>query len=353
MGISIPCSAILDTTMDVHTNIPLKNYTTMKLGGNARFMTDVHSIEDIQMVAQQATAEKLPIFVLGGGSNTIVRDEGFNGLVLRNRIMGYEVIEDTAGYTIIRVGAGEEWDSVVKRTVEANLSGIEALSAIPGTAGAAPVQNIGAYGQEVADVLTAIEVYDLAAGQVATLAPEDCQFSYRSSIFRESAAGQYVITHIVIRLAKASPAPPFYRALEDYFSAHAITFYTPQVVRDAVMSIRFEKLPDPTERPNSGSFFKNAVIEDWQYQELIRDHPDMPSYPMPDNHHKIPTGWLIEQVGCKGQLFHGMRVHDKNALVLINESATSYADLAAARDEIRGRVRDIFRISIEQEPLEI
>lgn len=339
--------------MDVHTNIPLKNYTTMKLGGNARFMSDIHSVEDIHDVAGRAIEQGLPIFVLGGGSNTIVRDEGFDGIVLRNRIMGYDVIEDTSSSTTIRVGAGEEWDSVVKRTVEANLSGIEALSAIPGTAGAAPVQNIGAYGQEVADVLTSIDAYDLSTRQAVTLQPEDCAFSYRSSIFRTSAAGQYVITHITMRLGKNSPTPPFYKALESYFAGHNTTFFTPQVVRDAVMSIRFDKLPDPRERPNSGSFFKNAIIEDWLYQELIKEHPDMPSYPMPDNRHKIPTGWLIEYVGLKGELLHGMRVHDKNTLVLINESATSYSDLAAARDEIHGRVRDTFRIAIEQEPLEI
>ncbi len=339
--------------MDIHTNIPLKNYTTMKLGGNARFMTDVHSVDDIHQLAMRAAEQKLPVFVLGGGSNTIVRDEGFGGIVMRNRIMGYDIVDDTSSHTTIRVGGGEEWDSVVKRTVEARLSGIEALSAIPGTAGAAPVQNIGAYGQEVADVLVSVEAYDMATGTMVLLGLEDCEFSYRSSIFRTSAAGRYVIAYVTLRLGKTSPAPPFYRALDEYFAAHDITLFTPQIVRDAVMNIRFDKLPDPTQRPNSGSFFKNAIIEEWLYQELAKEYPEMPSYPMPDKHYKIPTGWLIEQVGLKGELLHGMRVHDRNALVLINESATSYADLAAARDEIRGRVRDTFRIAIEQEPLEI
>lgn len=339
--------------MDIHTDIPLKNYTTMKLGGNARFMTDLHSVEDVPAIVARAAEQHLPIYILGGGSNTIIRDEGFAGLVLRNRILGYDIIEDTADHTTIRIGAGEEWDSIVKRTVEAKLSGIEALSAIPGTAGAAPVQNIGAYGQEIADVLTLVEAYDMSAQASVQLTPDQCDFSYRSSIFRTSAVGRYIITYITLRLGKNSPSPPFYKALEDYFSSHDITFYTPQIIRDAVMSIRFEKLPNPVEFPNSGSFFKNAVIEDWQFKELLEQYPDMPSYPMPDNRRKIPTGWLIEQVGYKGKLLHGMRVHDKNALVLINESAASYADLAAARDEIHGQVRDTFRISIEQEPLEI
>lgn len=339
--------------MDIHTNIPLKNYSTMRLGGNARFMVDVHTVDQLTQVVARAIEQNLSIFVLGGGSNTIVRDEGFDGLVIRNRIMGYDILEDTTAYTTIRVGAGEIWDDVVRRTVEANLSGIEALSAIPGTAGAAPVQNIGAYGQEVADVLVSVDAYDLVSQQSVVLPPEDCAFSYRSSIFRTTAAGQYVITAITMRLSKTSPAPPFYRAVEEYLSAHNTTMFTVQIIRDAVVNIRADKLPDPTDRPNSGSFFKNAIIDDWQYDELIREYPDMPSYSMPGDRYKIPTGWLIEQVGLKGALLHGMRVHDHNTLVLINESAKSYADLAAAREEIRNKVREVFRISIEQEPLEI
>lgn len=339
--------------MQVHTNIPLKNYTTMKLGGNARFMTDIHDQTELEHIIQQSAAQQLPIFVLGGGSNTIARDEGFNGIVARNRVMGYEVIEDAPGHATIRVGGGEIWDDTVKRTVDASLSGIEALSSIPGTVGASPVQNIGAYGQEVSESIVTVEAYDMAADQMVTLSNEQCGFSYRHSIFRGEAAGRYFIMYVTFRLSKNMPQPPFYKAIEDYLSTHNVTIFTPQTIRDAVTAIRAEKLPDPRERPNAGSFFKNAIIEDWHYQELIKEHPDMPSYDMPNKHYKIPTGWLIEQTGLKGQLISGMRVHDKNALVLINESAGSYSDLAAARDTIAGSVRDMFRIEIQQEPLEI
>ena len=339
--------------MDIHTDIPLKNYVTMRLGGNARFMTDIHSSAEVAQIVQKAAAQNLHMYVLGGGSNTVVRDEGFDGLVLRNRIPGFEVVADTASDTTIKIGAGEDWDSVVKRTVDMNLIGIECLSAIPGTAGAAPVQNIGAYGQEVAETLVSLEAYDIQDGQHVTLTNEQCGFSYRHSIFRGESAGRYIITSITLRLYKAAPQPPFYRAVQDYLDTNNVTLYTAKALRDAVMAIRKDKLPDPKERPNNGSFFKNAIIEDWQLSDLRAKYPDVPSYDMPDGRFKVPTGWLIEQTGLKGQLLHGMRVHDKNALVLINESAASYADLAAARDEIIGAVRDTFRIIIEQEPLEM
>ncbi len=339
--------------MDIHTNIPLKNYTTMKLGGNARFMTDARTPQNVAEICRNAKKQNLPVFVLGGGSNIIVHDEGFNGIVLRNRISGFEVVIDEPGQTVIKVGAGENWDEVVKRTVDMNLSGIEALSAIPGTAGAAPVQNIGAYGQEIADTIHSVEAYDTDSDAFVILSANDCGFSYRHSIFRGEAAGRYVITSRTIRLYKTAPQPPFYAAIQKYFDEHDITLYTPQVIRDTVIAIRADKLPDPATTPNSGSFFKNAIVEAWQLTDLKKQYPDIPTYDMPDGRFKIPTGWLIEQTGLKGTTLHGMHIHDKNALVLINESATSYNDLAAAREEIMGAVRDKFRITIEQEPLEV
>jgi UDP-N-acetylmuramate dehydrogenase len=339
--------------MDIHTNIPLKNYTTMHLGGNARFMTEVRTPQEVVEVCRNAATEHLPVFILGGGSNVIVRDAGFNGIIVRNRIPGFEVIADEPGQVIIKVGAGENWDDVVKRTVNMNLTGIEALSAIPGTAGAAPVQNIGAYGQEIADTLMSLEAYDTQSNAIVTLQNSDCAFSYRHSIFRGEAMGRYVILNITLRLYKTAPEPPFYKAVQDYFDTHNITIYTPQIIREAVVAIRTEKLPDPSVAPNAGSFFKNAIVEDWQLTDLKNQYSDIPTYDLADGRFKIPTGWLIEQAGFKGKALHGMRVHDKNALVLINESASSYADLAAARDEIMGAVRDKFRITIEQEPLEI
>lgn len=339
--------------IDIHTNIPLKNYTTMKLGGPARFMVEVHTIEDLTAVVRNARSKQIPIFVLGGGSNILASDAGFPGLVIRIRIPGFEIIHDDINTTSIKVGAGESWDEFVKKTVDLRLSGVEAMSMIPGTVGASPVQNIGAYGQEVSETIISLEAFDLQTDAIVTLTNEQCGFSYRNSIFRSTEAGRYIITSVTFKLSKTMPQPPFYDSLQSYFDEKGVNIFTQQIVRDAVMAIRSEKLPDPAVTPNTGSFFKNAIVENWQLSELQAKYPDIKVYDMGDGHTKIPTGWLIEKVGLKGQLLHGMRVHEKNALVLINESAAGYADLAAARDEIIGKVRDTFRIQIEQEPLEI
>lgn len=339
--------------MDIHTNIPLKNYTTMRLGGPARFMADVHTTEELITLYKNAQGKSIPVFVLGGGSNVIAKDEGFAGLIIRIKIPGFEVLADDLNTTTLKIGAGENWDETVKKTVDMHLTGIEAMSAIPGTVGAAPVQNVGAYGQEIADTLVSLEAFDTQTGQIVTLQAADCQFSYRNSIFRSDEAGRYVITNITIELSKNNPQPPFYDSLQAYFDSHSITLFTHQTVRDAVIAIRAEKLPDPSVVANTGSFFKNAIIENWQLTDLTAKFPDLKVFDMGNGTSKVPSGWLIEKAGLKGQLLHGMKVYDKNALVLVNESATGYADLAAARDEIIGKVRDTFRINIEQEPLEI
>ncbi len=339
--------------MNVHTSIPLKNYTSMQLGGPARFMSDVMTIDELHQVIVNAQSRNIPFFVLGSGSNVIARDDGYEGLVVRVRIPGFEVIAEDSQTVTIKVGAGEIWDEIVARTVDMNLTGIEALSDIPSYCGAAPIQNIGAYGQEIADTLTSLEAYDTTSGHIVALSREDCKFTYRDSIFRTDARGRYIITSITLELYKSTPEPPFYKALQEYFDSHGITVYTPQAVREAVSAIRHEKLPDPAVKPNSGSFFKNAIIEQWQLDELLAEYPSAPHYAMDENRHKVPTGWLIEQCGLKGKLLHGMRVNPANALVLINESAASYNDLSLARDKIIQAVQDTFKITLEQEPLEI
>lgn len=339
--------------MDIHTNIPLKNLTTMKLGGPAKYFAEAHSVQELHELYSNAQTKNIPVFILSGGSNVIAHDEGYDGLILRIRIPGFEVIADDLNTTTIKVGAGELWDDVVRRSVEMRLSGIEAMSAIPGYAGAAPVQNIGAYGQEIADTLTSLEAYDTQTHRIITLQNADCEFSYRHSIFRGGEQGRYIITSIALTLSKNLPTAPFYDSLQAYFDEHLVTVFTQQVVRDAVIAIRTDKLPDPVIRPNSGSFFKNALIESWQRDELLAAFPNAKTYDMGDGKVKIPSGWLIETAGFKGKLLHGIRVNEKNALVLINESATSYAELASARDEIINTIRDTFRIDITQEPLEV
>lgn len=339
--------------MDIHTQIALKNLTTMRLGGPARFFTEAHTPAEVQSLYKVAKEKNVPIFILGGGSNVIAHDEGYNGLVVRIKIPGFDIIADDLNTTTIKIGGGEIWDEVAKRTVDMRLSGIEAMSGIPGTAGAAPVQNVGAYGQDISETLVSLEAYDTTTDTFVVLQNADCGFSYRTSMFREDQAGRYIITSITLKLSKSLPSPPFYESLQGYFDQNNITVFTQEIVRNAVLDIRRDKLPDPAVKPNTGSFFKNAIVEEWQLNELKTQFPDIKSYDMGNGTAKIPTGWLIEKVGFKGQLLHGMRVNDKQALVLINESAQSYADLAAAREEITNKIRDTFRITIEQEPLEI
>ena len=340
-------------SMDIMTNISLKQYTTMKLGGETRYMAAAASADDVVSLYRDARREGLPVFVLGGGSNVITRDEVFEGIVLLNKIKGFEIVADNDDTTDIKIGAGEVWDEAVERTVGMGLQGVEAMSGIPGTAGAAPVQNIGAYGQEVADTLVSLEAYDSHADSIVTITADECDFSYRNSIFRGTQRGRYCILNITLRLYKAEPKPPYYTSLQQYIDKNDIREVNLSVIRVAVLNIRSEKLPDPAELPNAGSFFKNALIEKWQLENLQKEYPDIPNYAMSDGKYKIPSGWLIEQAGLKGVRSHGMRVYEKNALVLVNDAATGYGDLAAIRGQIIQTVYDKFGIKIEQEPLEL
>ena len=339
--------------MDVMTNISLKQYTTMKLGGEARYMATADSASDVVSLYRNARKENLPIFVLGGGSNVITHDEVFEGIVLLNKIKGFEVISETDETTDVKIGAGEVWDEVVEKAIGLGLQGVEAMSGIPGTAGAAPVQNVGAYGQEIADTLISLEAYDSKTDTIVTISADECDFSYRNSIFRDKEKGRYCILNIILRLNKAEPKPPYYASLQRYIDENDIREVNLSVIRVAVLNIRSEKLPDPAELPSAGSFFKNALVEKWKLEELQKEYSDIPNYAMSDGRYKIPTGWLIDKAGLRGYRSHGMRVYEKNALVLVNDSATGYDDLAAIREEIVQIVFDKFGIKIEQEPLEL
>lgn len=325
----------------------------MKIGGNASYVADATTPEEIQRIYQNAKKMNQPVYIIGGGSNLIAHDEGFAGVILHNKIPGITIIDDDASTTTLRAGGGVIWDDLVKFSVDRNLAGIEAMSGIPGTVGAAPVQNIGAYGQELADTFVSLEAYDTTTDTFVTLNWEDCSFSYRNSIFRSTAEGRYAIAAVTLKLDKRIPEPPFYDSLQRYLDTNDIHEYSVQIIRIAVLAIRETKLPDPTKLPNAGSFFKNAVVEKWQAEPLAAEYPDMPKFDMDENNVKIPAGWLIEQCDLKGEVLHGMKVHDGNAVVLINESASGYADLKEAREEIIGAVRDKFQIILTQEPLEL
>ncbi len=336
--------------MKVLENVPLRDYATMRLGGPARYLTVVKKLVDLEEAANWALDRRLPILMLGGGSNIIVRDEGFPGLVIINHLKGFDIIEDTPEGAVVRIAAGENWDEAVERTVRHRLSGIEALSLIPGSTGATPVQNVGAYGQEIADTFIELQAYDLQTRQLVTLSKEDCGFSYRNSIFKPLGNRRYLIVNITLGLFKENPTPPFYPRLQKFLDDHHITKYTPQIIRDAVIAIRTQRLPDPEKIPNTGSFFKNPLVSKWLYDDLRAKYPDIPGYDQPDGQIKIPAGWLLDKAGLRNYADYGMRTYVNNALVFVNEDARSYADLARFRDEICNVIETRFRIKLEQEP---
>ncbi len=327
----------------------------MKIGGNANYVCDVTSDEDLQQVYQNSKKLNQPVYVIGGGSNMIVRDTGFPGIIVRMRIMGVDILSDTPESVTVSAGAGETWDVFVKQMVERNLSGIEAMSGIPGTVGAAPVQNIGAYGQELSNTFVSLEAYDTQTDSFTTLKKEECGFAYRHSIFRGNESGRYVITRVTLQLLKKRPEPPFYDALQKYLEQHQIgaMAVTVQIIRGAVLEIRNNKLPDPNRLPNAGSFFKNPIVEKVFADQLLTTYPNMPTYTVDQTHVKIPAGWLIQTANFKGRVLHGIKSHDGNAVVLVNQNARGYADLAAARTEITTTVAKKFGINLEQEPLEL
>lgn len=340
-------------TVNIQTNIKLSTLTTMRLGGNASFVAHATTGDELRRAYKNAVRLKQPTYIIGGGSNLIAHDDGFDGVIILNEITGIDITEEDETSVIIKAAAGGSWDSLVDYSVKRNLSGIEAMSGIPGTVGAAPVQNIGAYGQELSDTFVSLEAYDIEDDTFVTMDASECEFSYRDSIFRNRATGKYAVTSITLKLYKRVMGPPFYQSLQAYFDAHGISSFTPQTVRDAVLEVRKSKLPDPKRFPSAGSFFKNAIIEKWQADPLKQQYPDMPSFDLGDGKVKIYSGWLIEQCELKGKTLHGMKIHEGNAVVLINESAKSYADLADAREEIRALIRDKFQISLDQEPLEL
>lgn len=334
-------------------NVKISEMTTMRLGGEAKYVAEVENAEDVAWAYQFATEHGLKAWPMGLGANTIGHDEGFDGIIILNKIQGIRLEGD-----LLIAGGGELWDDVVAKACAAGLSGIEAMTAIPGTAGAAPVQNIGAYGQEIAQVIESALVFDSFIEETREMSAAEMQFGYRRSIFNYGdMAGRYFIMEIRLRLHAGQLQPPFYTSLQKYVDENAVTDFSPANIRKMVGEIRAAKLPDPAVEASAGSFFKNVYLTDAEADDAekvglkvwrdAREH--LPSAKV----HKINAGWLIEQAGLAGQEFHGFKVSEKAALILINKSADSYKDLAGAREEIRDKVRRKFGYYLEQEPVEL
>lgn len=337
--------------MKILENVPLKNLTTMRLGGPAKYVIEVENPDEIKQAHEFALKKHLPIFVLGGGANTIAKDEGFAGVIIKNTMTGVsDIYSPITDKTYIKAMGGTVWDDVVAFACERGLTGIEALSKIPGSAGAAPVQNIGAYGQDVSASFIKADVYDFKTREFKTLSKDDFHFSYRRSIMNTTEKGRYFVISIFLELKKGEMSRPFYNSIENYIEKNKITDFSPKNIREIVSKIRADKLPDPKEEASAGSFFKNIYLTDEEAKKA-----ELNGLPVHHGHdgHKINSGWLIEHAGLSGKLLHGIRINEKAALVLINESAKSYDDLAAARTEIIKAVKEKFGYTLEQEPVEL
>lgn len=337
--------------MKILENIPISTLTTMRLGGNAKYVLEIENPEDVESAYNFAKEKNLPTYILGEGANTIGRDEGFNGVILLNKLKGIEILSENEHALIIKGMGGEIWDDFVSFACEKDYSGIEAMSAIPGTLGAAPVQNIGAYGQELAQVIENVEAYDSLSQKIVTITKDEMKMSYRKSIFNYGKdAGRYFIISVTICLHREKMKPPFYTSLQNYVDEHSETDFSPKNIRKMVSIVRANKLPDPAVEASAGSFFKNVYLDDAAAEKAEKNGVLVWKTP---SENKVNAGWLLENAGLKGKIFHGMRISEKAALILINDTAKSYADLAAAREEIIKIVKDKYGYVLEQEPVEI
>lgn len=324
----------------------------MRLGGPARYLLEIKSASEIAPAIEWAEQKNLDVIMIGVGSNIVWRDEGFGGLVLVNKIMGFELQKQEFA-SFATIGAGEPWDSVVARIVAEDLSGVEQLSLIPGLTGATPVQNVGAYGREIADVLVTVQAYDRQEKKMVVIPKSECNFSYRKSRFNTSDKGRFFITSITLTLSPNPPMPPFYATLQNYLDQNNIKKYTPATIRDAVIAVRSSKLPDPAKVANCGSFFWNPIVDFEKIQELRDKYPNIKYWEVGNEEYKLSAAWILEWLGLKG--YHephtGMAIWDKHSLVFVNEKAPNTAALLAFRDAILTRVKEKFGIELQQEPL--
>jgi len=338
----------------MRANIPLAPFTTLGIGGPARWFAEAFSEAQIVDAVNWARERALPLFVLGGGSNLLVSDAGFAGLVLRVALKGVESSEDS-GSCVWRVAAGENWDSFVQRAVEWNCAGVECLAGIPGTVGGTPVQNVGAYGQEVAETIQLVRVLDLETLTFRELQAAECGFGYRFSIFNSTAKGCYLVTRVDYQLTPRGAPNLGYADLQKAFAGDSEP--TLNEVATAVRGIRRSKgmllVEGDPDCKSAGSFFKNPVIATGRLAILSRDMgAEPPHYPASDGLLKLPAAWLIEQAGfAKGFSLGRAGISSRHTLALVNRGGATAADMLALRDLIVARVEAMFGIALQMEPV--
>jgi UDP-N-acetylmuramate dehydrogenase len=323
-------------------------FNTFGINAHSRFLETFSSVQDLEDILKNTQYQHVDLLVLGGGSN-ILFTKDFDGLVLQNAIKGIEIIAEDQETVQVKVGAGESWHEFVQYAVEHGWGGLENMSLIPGTVGAAPMQNIGAYGAEIKDTFVYLNAYHLKTGEIHTFTNEQCAFGYRESIFKKEVKGQYVILNVCFCLQKNPTLNIEYGAIKEVLAEKNITKPGIKDVSDAVIQIRQSKLPNPAEIGNAGSFFKNPEIAPEQYQALKNLHPSLPSYATATELVKIPAGWLIEQAGWKGYRQGQIGVHSKQALVLVNYGGGSGQELKQLAADIQADVLAKFGVALQVE----
>ena len=331
--------------MFIEINKLLAPLTTFKIGGRAEFFVEAKSIEDIEEATKFARERKLAVFILGGGSNVLLPDKGIKGLVIKIAIKGIK-FSDKGDMVLVSAGAGESWDGLVGKAVKKNLGGIENLSLIPGTAGAAVYQNIGAYGVELKDVFESTEVIDINLGKIKRLSKEDCRFGYRNSVFQHKDGKQYIILSVELKLSKKPEPVIKYPDLIKEFQGKLPNI---DMVRKAVIKIRKSKLVYPdTKLGTAGSFFKNPVIPAVEYKNLLLKYPDLMGREK-DGVVKLFAGQLIEKAGWKGKRFGKVGVSEKHSLVLVNYGGGKSKDTVGLANKVIRSVKNMFGVVLEPE----
>ena len=327
-------------------NISLKVFNTFGVEANARYFAEIQSAEDFLSLLQ-SKAQDQSMFILGGGSN-ILFTQDVNALVVKNNIKGITTLKENDEHVWLNVGAGESWHDLVLHTIDQGYQGLENLSLIPGLVGAAPIQNIGAYGVELKDRFEALNAINIENGQSVTLNNHDCQFGYRDSVFKRDLKNKFLITHVTLRLNKQAKFnleyPALYQAIQGLDNELSL-----KLISDTVSQIRRSKLPDPKEIGNAGSFFKNPYVSEALFKTLREKHTDIPYFEVDTDNIKIPAAWLIEQCGWKGKRFHEAAVHDKQALVLVNPGNAQGKIIQQLSEEIQKSVYEKFAIQLETE----
>jgi len=332
-------------------NVPLALLTTLGIGGPAKFFIRAESADEIREAMSWTAAQPEPLFILGGGSNVLIADEGFDGVVLQIDLRGMTVLSEDPEAVIVRVAAGERWDDFVALAVANGWAGVECLSGIPGLTGATPIQNVGAYGQDVNETIINVEAIERENGRVVTMTNAECGFGYRQSVFKNAAKDRYIVTSVTFRLKPGGAATIRYPELQKYLDEHAIDARDLAQVRDAVIAIRKRKgmVLDPSDPDtrSDGSFFMNPVVSSAQFEKLGKDVPHFPA----GDQIKLSAAWLIEHAGFHKGFVHGnVGLSSKHTLAVINRGGGTAREVLELVSMIQDGVRATFGIEIQPEP---